>query len=156
MLSSWMRIKYPWALRGAIAASAPIWQFVGLVSPTVYNGIVTRDYQLDTPHCAKGIQKGWDIIEHLSHSKQGLQFLTDLFRPCNISLFNTSTVGSVYGFLSEAFGYMAMVHSPHSAGGTVRPPTPTHLSDASHFLFDGLFCCVMWGCAVTVSGRLSL
>ena len=111
MLSSWMRIKYPHILAGAIAASAPIWQFYGLVSPTVYNHIVTRDYTLDTPYCAAGIQKGWDIIDAMSQTKEGLQTLTDIFKPCNISTFTPDTAGSIYGFLSEAFGYMAMAES---------------------------------------------
>jgi pimeloyl-ACP methyl ester carboxylesterase len=32
MLASWLRIKYPSAVDGAIAASAPIWSFKGAVS----------------------------------------------------------------------------------------------------------------------------
>ena len=114
MLSSWMRIKYPHILAGAIAASAPIWQFYGLVAPTVYNSIVTRDYTLDTPNCAAGIQKGWSILEHMSQSKDDLQRLTDVFKPCNISTFTPDNVGSIWGFLSEAFGYMAMAESATS------------------------------------------
>ena len=102
MLSSWMRMKYPHILAGAIAASAPIWQFYGLVAPTVYNSIVTRDYTLDTPNCAAGIQKGWDILDFMAQSKDGLQQLTNIFRPCNISTFTPDNVGSIWGFLSEA------------------------------------------------------
>lgn len=32
MLGAWMRMKYPHALHGVIAASAPIWGFMGEVS----------------------------------------------------------------------------------------------------------------------------
>lgn len=32
MYASWMRMKYPHVLDGAIAASAPIWMFMGIVS----------------------------------------------------------------------------------------------------------------------------
>ena len=118
MLSSWMRIKYPHVLAGAIAASAPIWQFYGLVAPTVYNSIVTRDYTLDTPHCAAGIQKGWDILEHMAQSDEGLQALTELYRPCNTSTFTAESAGSIWDFLSEAFGYMAMAESAAVASPT--------------------------------------
>jgi lysosomal Pro-X carboxypeptidase len=33
MLASWFRIKYPHMMEGAIAASAPIWNFFGEVRP---------------------------------------------------------------------------------------------------------------------------
>ena len=122
MLAAWMRIKYPFAIDGAIAASAPIWQFVGMVAPTVYSSIITRDYTLATPHCAKGISRVWSIIDAMAGSKEGLRALTDVFRPCNTSVFTPETVGSIYGFLSEAFGYMAMAESPS---------THTHRSTAA-------------------------
>ena len=115
MLAAWQRIKYPWSLQGAIAASAPIWQFVGMVDPRVYSHIITVDYSLDTPHCSRGIQRGWDIIDHMSQSQDGLQELTRIFRPCNISTLTRDEVGAVYGFLSEAFGFMAMADYPYPA-----------------------------------------
>jgi pimeloyl-ACP methyl ester carboxylesterase len=33
MLASWMRMKYPHIIEGALAASAPIWNFLGEVGP---------------------------------------------------------------------------------------------------------------------------
>ena len=126
MLGAWLRIKYPWAVNGVIAASAPIWQFVGQVAPTVYNAIVTRDYTLDTPHCAAGIAKVWSIISELAATKDGLVLLTTVFRPCNITVFTEQTVGAVYGFLEEAFGYMAMAESAHKRTSSyVERSTPT-------------------------------
>ena len=150
MLSSWMRIKYPHVLAGAIAASAPIWQFYGLVAPTMYNNIITRDYMLDTVNCAAGIQKGWDIIEHLAQSKEGLQRLTDVFKPCNVSTFTPDTVGSILGFLSEAFGFMAMAESDARA---TRP----HMQYAAAITSRAAHCCDVISCVadqLSLSGRV--
>jgi len=141
MLSSWMRIKYPHILAGAIAASAPIWQFYGLVSPTVYNSIVTRDYTLDTPYCAAGIQKGWDILEYMSQSTEGLQQLTDIFMPCNISTFTPDNVGSIWGFLSEAFGYMAMAESATTSNTHAHTCRRPRMRSPTHRLDCGVFVC---------------
>ena len=37
MLAAWMRMKYPHAMDGAIAASAPIWNFMGEDPPFAPN-----------------------------------------------------------------------------------------------------------------------
>lgn len=46
MLAAWFRMKYPHMLDGAIAASAPIWAYLGEdppVDPGAFAKIVTRD-----------------------------------------------------------------------------------------------------------------
>lgn len=45
MLSAWWRLKYPWIVDGAVAASAPIWSFEGEVpasDPGSFAKIVTQ------------------------------------------------------------------------------------------------------------------
>jgi lysosomal Pro-X carboxypeptidase len=46
MLAAWFRMKYPHLVNGVIAASAPIWAFLGLNPPyndSAFNAIVTSD-----------------------------------------------------------------------------------------------------------------
>lgn len=81
MLSSWFRIKYPSAVVGAIAASAPIWQFTGLASEYVYSNITTRTFASASEVCASTIASSWDTMTALSQTQAGLKLMTgDL--PC--------------------------------------------------------------------------
>ena len=75
MLSSWFRMKYPSAVVGAIAASAPIWQFTGLASEYVYSNVTTRTYAASSQLCAKSISGSWDVMMELAQSPAGLEQL---------------------------------------------------------------------------------
>ncbi|KAL5060325.1 hypothetical protein RYX36_031929 [Vicia faba] len=46
MLAAWFRLKYPHIAIGALASSAPILQFLDLVSPYTFTNIVTQDYKM--------------------------------------------------------------------------------------------------------------
>lgn len=58
ILAAWMRYKYPAMVYGAIASSAPIWQFKDLVPCNAFNEIVTRVYS----DCSVLIKKSWKIL----------------------------------------------------------------------------------------------
>lgn len=62
MLSAWLRMKYPASVIGAIAASAPIWQFNGLVPCNIYNKILTSVYAATEAGCDTAIRRSWTII----------------------------------------------------------------------------------------------
>ena len=63
MLAAWFRLKYPNAIDGVLAASAPIWSFVGLDPPydeEAFYEIVTRDASAAggaAPACAIHVRK---------------------------------------------------------------------------------------------------
>lgn len=65
MLSAWFRMKYPHLVTGAIASSAPILQFPGVVPCDIFNRILTSVYKtaLKKPDCATNIQKLWPILQ---------------------------------------------------------------------------------------------
>jgi len=109
-----MRIKYPAAVAGAIAASAPIWQFTGLTGPDVYNSIITRVYTSDTEQCSAAIKRSWSIIGNYSLTPAGLTTLTSIFQPCNAT-FTNHTAHSLYDFLYSAISYLAMANYPYEA-----------------------------------------
>ena len=77
MLASWWRLKYPWAVDGAIAASAPIWSFEGedpAYDEGSYAKIVTRDASAAggaSDACAENIRSSWDDIFNSGSSDEG-------------------------------------------------------------------------------------
>lgn len=63
MLAAWLRLKYPANVIGAIAASAPIWQFQGLTPCENFNKVVTSVYKsVIAKDCSDPIQKSWKLI----------------------------------------------------------------------------------------------
>lgn len=83
MLAAWFRMKYPHMVVGALAASAPIWQFENLVPCDTFMKIVTTDFRKSDPNCPKSIRRSWDAINRLATTRSGLQWLTKTLRLCN-------------------------------------------------------------------------
>ena len=82
MLASWFRIKYPHLAQGAIAASAPILQFLDYYDCSLFNKIVTKDYEGYSPQCANVIRKTWPALRRLSRLDSGIDFLNSQFKTC--------------------------------------------------------------------------
>lgn len=66
MLSAWFRIKYPHIVTGAIAASAPILQFV--TDCNRFNTIVTNVFTVGQGNCSQNIRETWNVIKWVSNS----------------------------------------------------------------------------------------
>lgn len=89
MLAAWLRMKYPSAIDGAIAASAPILAFQGegnhFGNGEAFWQVVTRDA---TPaagsaaQCAPNVRRAWDHIFELGKTQSGRQQLTNIFKLC--------------------------------------------------------------------------
>ncbi|XP_027349270.1 lysosomal Pro-X carboxypeptidase-like [Abrus precatorius] len=107
MLAAWFRMKYPHIAIGALASSAPILQFVDLVSPYTYTNIVTQDYKSESENCYKVIKGSWKQIEDMGRRPGGLEQLRKSFRICN----NIST-DDLEGWLRAALSYAAMTDYP--------------------------------------------
>lgn len=71
MLAAWFRIKYPHLVAGALAASAPVMQFPGVVPCDIFNRILTSVYMVALDRhpegssglCAENIQKTWTALQ---------------------------------------------------------------------------------------------
>ena len=66
MLAAWFRIKYPNIVHGAIAASAPINHFYGIVDYFLFNEIITNDFAEARSTCPGLIQDGFTRIKQHS------------------------------------------------------------------------------------------
>ncbi|KAI4300525.1 hypothetical protein L6164_033894 [Bauhinia variegata] len=108
MLAAWFRLKYPHVAVGALASSAPILHFLGLVSPYAFTNVVTQDYRSESENCYRVIKGSWKQIEDTGATPGGLELLRRSFRICK----NYISTGALEGWLSTALLYTAMTDYP--------------------------------------------
>jgi lysosomal Pro-X carboxypeptidase len=72
MLAAYFRMKYPHLVEGALASSAPVMQFPGVVPCDIFNRILTSVYKTSLDRrsdgkpnaiCADNIQKFWSVLQ---------------------------------------------------------------------------------------------
>ncbi|KHN33176.1 Lysosomal Pro-X carboxypeptidase [Glycine soja] len=108
MLAAWFRMKYPHVAIGALASSAPILQFLDLVSPYTYTDIITQDYKSESENCYKVIKGSWKQIEDTAQKPGGLEQLRKSFRICKHYI----SAGALVYWLQMALGSAAMTDYP--------------------------------------------
>ncbi|XP_040195902.1 lysosomal Pro-X carboxypeptidase [Rana temporaria] len=114
MLAAWMRIKYPHVIVGALAASAPIWQFEDLVPCNLYYQIVTNDFKKSGSGCAESVSKSWAAINRMAETDDGMRWLSSAFHMC--SPFRCKEdVAMMKSWLSDIWINLAMVEYPYPA-----------------------------------------
>ncbi|XP_013394465.1 lysosomal Pro-X carboxypeptidase-like [Lingula anatina] len=114
MLAAWFRMKYPSVVVGALAASAPIWQFPGETPCEVFYQIISKDYAMSGPGCADTIRASWKAITNLGQTDAGRKTLSETFHLCK-PLKTTADVNAMKAWLSETWGNLAMVDYPYQA-----------------------------------------
>uniref|UniRef100_A0A348G600 Lysosomal Pro-X carboxypeptidase n=1 Tax=Odontomachus monticola TaxID=613454 RepID=A0A348G600_ODOMO len=112
MLSAWIRMKYPHIVQGAIAGSAPILQFTGVVACEAFARILTSDFRSSNPTCAKLIRKSWSTITEVTSNDEGKKWLSDNWKLCE-PLKTTEHVQTLKDFLKEVYTNLAMVNYPY-------------------------------------------
>lgn len=114
MLAAWLRMKYPHVVVGALAASAPIWQFEDLVPCNLYYQIVTNDFKKSGTGCAESISKSWAAINRMFETDEGIRWLSGAFHLC--SPLKCQDDGAAFkNWLSETWVNLAMVDYPYPA-----------------------------------------
>ncbi|KAL1524642.1 hypothetical protein AB1Y20_019529 [Prymnesium parvum] len=90
MLAAWLRMHYPSAAVGALAASAPVLAFDGLLGQPHFDGneywrVVTRDASPAAgaaAGCTRGVRAAWPRLFRLAREAAGRARLRDAFRLC--------------------------------------------------------------------------
>ncbi|XP_022199977.2 lysosomal Pro-X carboxypeptidase isoform X1 [Nilaparvata lugens] len=114
MLSAWFRMKYPGLVTGALASSAPIWQFPGLNDCHTFARIVTSAFEIEEKSCPHNVRKLWTAIDELGNSKEGLEWMSTNWKLCN-ALKNKTDVDNMKAWISSATINVAMVNYPYPA-----------------------------------------
>ncbi|CAG9817007.1 unnamed protein product [Phaedon cochleariae] len=113
MLAAYLRMKYPYAVAGAVASSAPIWQFRGLTPCENFNRIVTNVYEaLGGVKCKDTIAKSWKIIRSLTETDEGKSNLTKLWNFCT-PLKTSDDIDTLVDWLTNIYVNVAMVNYPY-------------------------------------------
>ncbi|EZA57905.1 lysosomal Pro-X carboxypeptidase [Ooceraea biroi] len=112
MLSAWMRMKYPHVVQGAIAASAPILQFTGIVECEAFARITTSDFRASNSACPQLIRKSWSTITEVTSNDEGKKWLSDTWKLCD-PLKTAEHVNVLKDFLQEIYINLAMVNYPY-------------------------------------------
>ncbi|KAK0603834.1 hypothetical protein LWI29_009143 [Acer saccharum] len=83
MLSSWLRLKYPHIVTGALASSAPILYFDDITPQNGYHVVVTNDFRKYSESCYNTIKQSWNEIDRVGAVANGLQDLSRIFSTCS-------------------------------------------------------------------------
>uniref|UniRef100_A0A7S3VQE0 Lysosomal Pro-X carboxypeptidase n=1 Tax=Dunaliella tertiolecta TaxID=3047 RepID=A0A7S3VQE0_DUNTE len=123
MLAAWMRMKYPATIDGAIAASAPIWNFEGEdppFDPTSFAKGVSYDASPEggsAPACISNARAGFKLMEDMGSTVEGRADLKASMRLCpSADLFSKDNVTSFREWVAGAWDSMAMGNFPFKSG----------------------------------------
>lgn len=114
MLAAWFRMKYPHMVVGALAASAPIWQFENMVPCGVFLNIVTRDFKKSGSNCSESIRMSWNAINRLANEGIGLNWLSETLHLCS-PLKESDDVERLKDWISETWINLAMANYPYES-----------------------------------------
>lgn len=72
MLAAWLRVKYPYAVIGSIASSAPVWYFGDLTPCDKFYQITTQVFsKFGGENCTDTIKSSWAIFRNITKFEKG-------------------------------------------------------------------------------------
>lgn len=124
MLASWFRLKYPHITAGAIAGSAPIWQFDTLATDFdagSYNRIASQDFRAVSQNCFDQIARSWDVILQVANQTGGLDTLARQLGLCPGQLIDLANVtGAVFPWVQNVYSTLPMGDYPYPSAQRTR------------------------------------
>ena len=109
--AAWLRMKYPSVIAGAIASSAPIFQF-SIDCGTQYS-LVTKAFERDGGlECVEVIRRSWNVLEKLGLSEKGRAIISKTFSLCE-PLKTFENVYQLRDKLALSYLFLAMENYPH-------------------------------------------
>ncbi|KAI5632057.1 serine carboxypeptidase s28 domain-containing protein [Phthorimaea operculella] len=119
MLAAYFRMKYPHIVTGAIAASAPIHMYPGMVPCEVFHRIVTSTFSISDRKCVDNIRSSWPLIRNVtSNPNNTLQKDWKLCDPVK----NSTDADTLIEFLQSMYETLAMVNYPFPSDFLVSLP----------------------------------
>ncbi|XP_072947792.1 lysosomal Pro-X carboxypeptidase-like [Epargyreus clarus] len=114
MLAAYFRIKYPHLVAGAIAASAPIHMYPGMVPCEVFHRIVTSSFRIANDKCVENIRKSWTVLRTFLGTQNNSEWLQKNWNLCD-PVKSPSDINKLMEFLQSMYETLAMVNYPFSS-----------------------------------------
>ncbi|XP_055908986.1 lysosomal Pro-X carboxypeptidase [Eupeodes corollae] len=116
MLAAWFRMKYPQTVTGALAASAPIWQFKDLTPCDIFTKIVTSVFKTSlSSNCSDNIKKSWNVLKNFASNDTGRSELNSRFKFCKgQEITKPDDIEEFFDYLEDVYGNLAMANYPYA------------------------------------------
>lgn len=116
MLASWMRLKYPHLVDGALAASAPDLHFQQTTNPYLFAQTATLPYSLYGNLCDETIRAGFRAL--VAAGAQDYYMLTQIFRTCEL----VQDTQLLLDWAVDGLSNLAMLNYPYEVNYTALLP----------------------------------
>ncbi|KAG8260744.1 hypothetical protein J6590_090063 [Homalodisca vitripennis] len=143
MLAAWMRMTYPASVTGAIASSAPIWQFPEMTHCNSYYRVITSAFSRVSPNCSDNIRKSWKTIDDITKTDEGKSWLSSTWNLCE-PLQSSQNVTTLRDYLDNVYANLGMANYPYPTD--FLAPLPGHpvkhhlsIQDSADILWKLLF-----------------
>lgn len=115
MLAAWFRIKYPFIVDAAHAASAPIYYYRNRkdFDLGIFFRIVTKNYEMHSMNCASVIREGFKrLLDYSKNPAAPTAMISGYFNLCK-PLKSYKDIPLLMDYLNDGFSYMAMLNYPY-------------------------------------------
>ncbi|XP_072947836.1 lysosomal Pro-X carboxypeptidase-like [Epargyreus clarus] len=123
MLAAYFRIKYPHLVAGAIAASAPIHMFPGMVPCEVMHRIITSSFQTASDKCVENIRHSWAVLRTFLKAQNNSEWLQKKWNLCD-PINSSSDINALVWYLRSIYDTLALVNYPFPSDFLI--PLPAH------------------------------